>query len=263
MKIEVGIKNKDGIILVYKVADNDLDLYYKEVYEEGDTIQISFEETNQYFEIQLDEAMGSNIVFITQKDFKYVIPFGENKLAYSPKAFSGSAHYIKVRKLLKEELQTYRNLALNPYDQDSDCGVYPHAKANVHTRNEAVFAPRCVIDGIIANLSHGPWPYQSWGINQRDDAYISIEFGRKVVTDRIRLFTRCDFPHDNWWEKVTLCFSDGSSMECELDKSSKAHEICFNQKEVEWVRLENLVKAEDPSPFPALSQFEVFGYEKL
>lgn len=262
MAIAIGIKNKDGKILLEKSSEKEVDLFYEGIYEDGDSIQLTFGEKNSYFEIQLDEAMGSHIAFITKEDLVYVIPFGEKKSAYSPKAFSGSSHYIKVRKLMKEEIGAYRNLALNPYDQDAECGLYPHAHANVHTRNEAVFAPRCVIDGVTANLSHGPWPFQSWGINQREDAYITIDFGRKVVTDRIRLFTRCDFPHDNWWEKVTLSFSDGSSMDCDLMKSEKAHEICFEQKEVEWVRLENLIKADDPSPFPALSQFEVFGREK-
>lgn len=30
---------------------------------------------------------------------------------------------------------------------------------------------------------------------------------------------------------------------------------------VEWVTLSELIKSSDPSPFPALSQFEVFGRE--
>ena len=262
MKIELRIKNKENKVLVEKTGKDELDLYYEGTYEEGDSIYLSVDETDGYFELQLDEAMGSKVVYLVEQEIKYEIPFGEKKLAYSPKAFSGKSHYLKVRKLMKQEVGAYRNLALNPYDQDKECGLYPHAQANVHTRNEAVFAPRCVIDGVTANLSHGPWPYQSWGINQRDDAFISVEFGRKIVTDRVRLFTRCDFPHDNWWEKVTLRFSDGSFMECSLDKSERAHEIGFEQKEVEWVRLENLIKADDPSPFPALSQFEVFGYDK-
>ena len=34
------------------------------------------------------------------------------------------------------------------------------------------------------------------------------------------------------------------------------------EKEITWLELCNLIKAEDPSPFPALSQIEVYGRVK-
>ena len=71
---------------------------------------------------------------------------------------------------------------------------------------EAVFAARNAIDGVTANLSHGKWPYESWGINQQDDAQMTLDFGRPVDIDKIVLYTRADFPHDNWWESVTFTF---------------------------------------------------------
>ena len=33
------------------------------------------------------------------------------------------------------------------------------------------------------------------------------------------------------------------------------------KKGITWVRLEELIKADDPSPFPALTQIEVYGTE--
>lgn len=96
-------------------------------------------------------------------------------------------------------------------------------------------------------------------INMRDDAEMTVDFGRQVAADRIVLYTRSDFPHDNWWRQVTLAFSDGSSMEWKLEKSSAPHEIVFPEKKITWVKLEKLMKADDPSPFPALSQIEVYG----
>ena len=92
-------------------------------------------------------------------------------------------------------------------------------------------------------------------------AEMLVEFGRPVLTDKIRMYTRSDFPHDSWWTQVTLQFSDGSELVWDLEKSDRAHEIAFPQKQIEWVRLCNLIKADDPSPFPALSQFEVYGCE--
>ena len=80
-----------------------------------------------------------------------------------------------------------------------------------------------------------------------------------VETDKVVLFTRADFPHDNWWKQVTLSFSDGSEMVWELSKSSLGQVLAFEPNKITWVRLSNLIKADDPSPFPALSQIEVYG----
>lgn len=89
---------------------------------------------------------------------------------------------------------------------------------------------------------------------------MKVDFGRRIRTDKVVLYTRSDFPHDNWWTKITLNFSDGSSQEFSLEKSSKAHVLTFPEKEITWVELCKLIKADDPSPFPALSQIEVYGY---
>ena len=87
------------------------------------------------------------------------------------------------------EVTAYRNLAKNVMDQHGDHGCYPHAYANVETRGESVFAARNAIDGVLANASHGAWPYESWGINMQDDAELTLEFGRPVDFDKIVLYT--------------------------------------------------------------------------
>jgi hypothetical protein len=37
----------------------------------------------------------------------------------------------------------------------------------------------------------------------------------------------------------------------------------IRKKGIEWIKLGNLIKADDPSPFPALTQIEVYGTESL
>ena len=159
------------------------------------------------------------------------------------------------------EIKSYRNLAKNVMDQHRGQECYPHAHANVETRGEAVFAARNAIDGVTANLSHGKWPYESWGINMQDDAQMTLEFGRPVDFDQIVLYTRADFPHDNWWEKVTFTFSDGTSETVELEKSVEPHIISLERRGITWLTFGQLIKADDPSPFPALTQIEVYGRE--
>lgn len=227
-------------------------------YQEGDRIIVETSEQNIHVWLQLDDAMGPAFVYLTG-NVEYIIPFGEKRVNLSPKVFSGQIHYLYVKTAREDEVYQYRNLALNPSDQHGEVNAYPHASANVETRGESVFAAKNAIDGMWENRSHGKWPYQSWGINRQDDAAMRIDFGRLVETDKIVLFTRADFPHDNWWVRATLTFSDGSSLECPLEKTRFGQVITFEAKKITWVEIGNLIKADDPSPFPALSQMEVYG----
>ena len=191
-----------------------------------------------------------------------MIPFGVRRINLSRIAFAGKKHLLSVKLAKEFEIQYYRNLAVNVCDQHEIENIYPHATANVETRGESVFAAKNAIDGVRANLSHGEWPYESWGINMQDDAAMKLDFGRPELADRIVLYTRSDFPHDNWWQQVTIRFSDGSEQEFPLEKSRRAHVLPIPEKEITWLELCSLIKAEDPSPFPALSQIEVYGRVK-
>ena len=73
--------------------------------------------------------------------------------------------------------------------------------------------------------------------------------------------SRADFPHDNWWVNATVEFSDGTSMLLDLKKTDVSQEFTFEEKTISWLVLKDLIKADDPSPFPALTQIEVFGIE--
>ena len=84
-----------------------------------------------------------------------------------------------------------------------------------------------------------------------------------VEIDRIIIYTRADFPHDNWWVQGTLEFSDDSNMTIFLQKTGEGQEFVFEKKRIQWLKLKELIKADDPSPFPALTQIEVYGKEVL
>jgi hypothetical protein len=260
--LTIIVKNKLGEIKKEVTNDDNVNLVLNEEYKEGDSIAFLTDKVNEYYIIQIDEAIRESLVYLTEKEFIYKIPFGEQRVSYSPKAFIGDRHLISVRRAMISEIQAYRNLAENALDQHENHGCFPHVNANVETRGEAVFAARNAIDGITENHSHGEWPYQSWGINRQDDAEITLSFGRMVEVDKMELYTRADFPHDNWWEKGTFTFSDGSKMVVDLMKIDKAQQITFPKKTVEWIKLGELIKGNDPSPFPALSQWKVFGIVK-
>lgn len=231
-------------------------------YREGDRIILEQPDEGAYLWVQVDESLGSSLVYLTGY-LSYTIPFGEGHISYPPNAFAGDRHYLFARYATKTEILQYRNLAVNVNDQHGDTGCYPHATANVETRGEAVFAARNAIDGIVENHSHGEWPYASWGINRREDACFKLEFGRSVEVDQIVIYERADFPHDNWWKEITVHFSDQECMVCKFKKTDQGQEITFPKKRISWLMLEHLVKSDEPSPFPALSQIQVFGRDIL
>lgn len=258
-EVKIAIRDMMGTVRAEAEGEGLAVLVFKEEYAPGDTIHISVNEINRFYVIRIDDAMDEAMVYLTRPYMLYTIPFGDARISYNPKAFAGDRHYLTIRQAEDYEVSAYRNLAKNVMDQHGNNGSFPHVFANVETRGEAVFAARNAIDGVVANASHGKWPYQSWGINMQDDAEITLAFGRPVDFDRIVLYTRADFPHDNWWVKATFTFSDGTQEVVSMEKSSRPHVFSIEKKGITWLRMSNMIKADDPSPFPALSQIEVYG----
>ena len=157
------------------------------------------------------------------------------------------------------EIYAYRNIALNSHDRHGEARAFPHASANFVTRGDPCFYERNAIDGNCANTSHGLWPFQSWGINRDPNACFTLDFGRPVYIDRIKIWLRADFPHDAWWTEGTVTFSDGSQEVLQFEKTDRGQVFDIAPRTVSWLTFDQLIKAEDPSPFPALTQIAVYG----
>lgn len=260
-RIDLEIRNSDRTVLAASSDKGQAHLVYRQAYLPGDEIVLRSEDAGVFMVIQLDDAMGPAFVYLNGHEYRFVIPFDEKKKSYSPKSFSGELHALTARLAAQHEIEGYKNVALNVYDQHENKTCFPHAFANVETRGESVFAARNAINGNSINFSHGKWPFESWGINQKEDAEMTVNFGRVVEIDKIALTIRADFPHDNYWERATLVFSDGTTYTAELTKTHLQQVIDLEPRKVEWVTLKELIKSDDPSPFPALAQIEVFGRE--
>ncbi len=256
------IQDKNGDTKMVSHGEKEVGLVCTAAYEEGDTIVLELAEKGAYVWVQVDESLGQSMIYMTGNMY-FHIPFGADRISYPPHAFSGTRHYLFARYATREEIGQYRNLAVNVNDQHENDSCYPHASANVETRGEAVFAARNAIDGITENHAHGEWPYASWGINRREDAFIRLDFGREVLIDKLVIYERADFPHDNWWKQITVAFSDDTEMVFELTKTDQGQEISIPEKKIEWLLLKDLIRSEEPSPFPALSQLQVFGREAI
>ena len=231
-------------------------------YSADEKIVLETSEINRFVWIQVDEALEPSLIYLTKKYWEFPITTeSELRRAYSPKIFTGERHYIRAFLPQEYEITNYRNLALNAHDQKNGNGAFPHAYANVETRNDSTFFARNAIDGMIANENHGSFPYQSWGINQQSDAQITIDFGRKVKVDKIALVLRGDYPHDSYWTEVTVEFSNDTQLVFCPTNQMERQFFSFEEKVTTSITLKNLIKHNDESPFPALTEFEVYGVE--
>ena len=253
--IKLKVLDEGGTTLLTCPAARQLSLVYRAAYRPGDRISLEIGTPGQYIVVQFEDTMAPALLYVEKREINFHIPFGEQAITYSPKSFTGECHIIRAR------FAARRNLAFNPYDEHGDTGFYPHASANVETRGEAVFAARNAVDGLYENDAHGVWPYQSWGINRDPNAALTLDFGRPVTLDELRLTLRADFPHDSWWTQATVRFSDGSTEVLNLEKTAIPQTFAISPRTVTSLVLCELKKADDPSPFPALTQIEAWGVE--
>lgn len=260
MELRIAITGADGQVKAQAAGQDAVTLVYPAPYEEGDVISMSGDAPG-YVSARLEDSLPETFGYLAGL-FRLAVPFGEKRVSYSPKSFTGDLHLLQARTAEPEEVRASRNLALNPLDSHDNTGFFPHASANVETRGESVFAARNAIDGCYANDSHGPWPYQSWGINRDPEAQLLLDFGREVEVERLVFTLRADFPHDNWWKTCTVQFSDGSELTPAFVKSGRRQTVELERRRVRWLKVCRLIKDEsDPSPFPALTQLEVWGAE--
>ena len=255
--ITITARTAAGTILAQASHPQEALLRIDRVYEDGDVIEIVSDDRHLW--VQMDATILPGEVYLPDGRMNWRVPYGEHRLAYCPVAFQGGRHIVTARTMTAEEIAARRNIACNPSDLRGGTDFYPHCTANVETRNEACFCARNVIDGMRHSDSHGEWPFQSWGIGAREDAWCLLDFGREVEVDEMALTLRADFPHDAYWVAGHVVLSDGTETAFDLEKTGERQYVALGKHRVKWMRLERMQNSDDPSAFPALIEWEVFG----
>lgn len=270
--IAIKIYSRSSGILLSACAPGQVSAVYHTSYLAGDMISLEIGDTNKFVMIQFEDTMPPALVYVREHRIMFPVPIPEQPepVPYSPKSFKGFCHIIRARFASPEELAIRRNLAFNPYDHDFygqgpfgngvDTGFFPHAVSNIKPTSPG-FAPRTAIDGVFENNAHLLWPCQAWSNDRDPNAELTIEFGRSVVIDELRLTLRADFPHDSWWEQATVRFSDGSSEDLTLVQSADPQVFPITPRTVTSLTLCDLKKHEDSSLYTALTQIEAWGTE--
>jgi len=259
--LTIKILDKSGKIKVEKTGEKKVALSFLEAFSDGDIIRIE----TTFFPIGLSLRFTKKIpeanIWLKEKYLEFPLPLNEIGTAYPEGIFSGTEHTLTVRVTDPELFKEYRNLSVNPLDMHNETTYYPHCTATHESDNhDPRFVARNVINGTIVPSGHWGWPYTSWGNDRNPEAEIKIDFGRPVLVNRTIIHLRADFPHDNWWRAMTLEFSDRSKEDLKLLKNGDAQVFDFKEKKIDWVKITALVQCEeDPSPFPALSQWAIYG----
>ena len=217
--IKIELKNKDNQIITGRidhekpeapfVAEGDTlaVLAIKQyLYQVGDKIVVTYTGATPYLMVQLDETLAPSLIYLKEKVWEYQIPLEESaRKAFVDTAFHSARHQIMVRQAHTFEKDNYQNLSMNTHDQKEYSGAYPHAYANVETRDDAVSLRKMrlilsLVTFLMARI------HLLLGELTKKEAQLTIDFGRPVETDWIRLLFRADYPHDSYWEEVTLAF---------------------------------------------------------
>lgn len=258
--IRITVYDRENAPLAEVCHEEEALLCLDREWEEGDRAEITAE-PGSHLAVRMDVTLPEGEVYLPEGRMSWPVPRGEHRRAYAPGAFEGTRHILSARKMKAGELSAVRDLARNPADLRGDTDFYPHCTANVETRNESVFAARNVIDGLRFNTFHGEWPFESWGIGARTDAWCKIDFGREIIAERMALTLRADFPHDAYWVSGHVVDSNGNETAFDLQKTGERQWIDLGGRRVRWLRLERMVKSDDPSAFPSLRAWEVYGMD--
>ena len=256
--IDLKILNKNGDEK-FTAKGIQIDVVYDRIFEEEDKIVITASDS-EYLAIKLDETLKESIIYTPSKSFEFIIPKKELMACYSPDAFSGNEHKITVYEPDDEVKYSSRLISQNPLDQRGQKKFYPHAYANLVTREAPCFYERNAIDGVCDNSNHGDYPYHSWAGGAREDLEYYLDFGTEVEIEKIVFYLRADFPHDTYWKSVDVELDDKSRVTANFVKTADGQELVFDEKKkTRVVHLTNFKQSEIPFSWAALSQIEVYG----
>ncbi|RRK09471.1 hypothetical protein D1831_12555 [Lactiplantibacillus garii] len=263
--VKTGVFSYDKVSKPYRVSGNDLAVLgiKKMAWQVGEKIRVTTEQPASYVWVQLDETLAPTLVYLADTKWTYTIPAEKCTV---DTAFESHRHYLMVRTAMPAEIGAYQNLALNPHDQRATSTAYPHVFTNVTDEPDPVFWPQNAVDGKLANISHGSYPYGSWGIHEHANATLTIDFGRVVKLTTVRLLFRHDHlerVHDGYWDHVTLAFSNGDERTFETDDCADFQTLTFEPQLTDKLILKDLHKAPNSARFVALTQIEAYGYNQL
>ena len=212
----------------------------------------------EFMKVQLDKTMKESVIYCPSGSFEFSVPEEGEAVGYAPEAFSGFYHNIRISE--SEEAYENRLISQNSLDRRGQTRYFPHARANLVTRDQPCFFERNAIDGVCRNDSHGDYPYHSWAAGAREDMVYTLDFGGETEVEELTFYLRADFPHDTYWRSLNVVFSDGSVEKASFLKTAEGQTLPLSEpKKTSKIILKDFKQASEPLSWAALSQLEVKG----
>lgn len=239
-----------------------IDFTFDRVYEEGDKFIVKLRDCGEFISMKMDDSFKESIVLVPDKIFEYVVPFGDELIAYDEESFKKPSHHVTLREAEDSEAFGSRIISENSVDRHGITRYFPHARANFVTRNDPIFFERNAIDGVINQNGHCEFPYHSWAGGAREDIEFFIDFGSEVEVEKLEFFLRADFEndHDTYWKSIDVEFDDGSVEHGEFEKPTGGQSLVLAEPKItKTVHLTNFKQVSYPLSFAGLSQVQVYG----
>ena len=84
--LALKVLDKDGKTICVSSSEDEVTLVCTSEYKEGDRIVLETHEKELYVWIQVDDALGASLCYVTG-NVSFNVPFGEHRICYSPKCF--------------------------------------------------------------------------------------------------------------------------------------------------------------------------------
>ena len=232
-------------------------------------IRVTLPDDQKHFYFNLDSRVKEALIYAPDGVFEYTVPSSadlQNTMPFTLREHNFPT--ISARLPSYQELAAEKNIALNPYATATDDhnNAFPHATTNSafpqtgNGNGDANYRARCAIDGFVNNKFHGEYPAQSWGPAQNvNGLFYEINFGRSVKANRLELYIRADFPHDDPFNNVEVEFSDGTKQNLGgLQRTADAQKFNLNGKETSSVKLYCTASS---NTWAGFTQVEVYGMD--
>lgn len=95
--LTLKVIDKDNQVKAMSSGEAETNLAVSCAYLEGDKILVETTESPCWLWLQLDDALGKSLVYLTG-NYEYTIPFGEKRVCYSPKVFPGKGICCRLKK---------------------------------------------------------------------------------------------------------------------------------------------------------------------
>ena len=107
--LKLKVVNKNGHTLLTAADDTCVSLVYTGEYQEGDSIVLDCDQPC-YCMVQFEDSLPAALIYVAERELWYHIPYGRDRIVFSPKCFTGSRHLIRARLAEPEEIAARRNL---------------------------------------------------------------------------------------------------------------------------------------------------------